>query len=134
MREIKILAFEDDVQSIKGAFDFANMLEFDNKLILKFVPKSQDINFEDLNSYDAIFVDIALAAKTELDGYALLKYIIENNLVDSRKVRVMTGNSRVEEMMENNSIPKGTFKVVQKPVDFQIISKNIKDILQDTAP
>lgn len=129
METIKILVFEDDIQSIKGAFDFAKELEFNGNLSIRFAPKSQDVNMSDLGNYDVIFVDITLAAKTQMDGYAILKKIKEEHLVEPFKVRVMTGNSRVEEMMENNGIPESFFKVVHKPIDFQMITNSIREVI-----
>lgn len=132
MEKTKVLVFEDDIQSIRGVFEFANELEFDGNLSIKFAPKSQDVNIHELDYYDVIFIDITLAAKTHLDGYAILRKIIDEHIVFPWKVRVMTGNSRVEEMMENNGISEGLFKVIHKPVDFQIISNCIREVIGHT--
>lgn len=54
--------------------------------------------------YQAVFVDITLAKNTLWDGFNIVKEIEERQLIDLHKVVVMTGNSKVEEKLNEMGI------------------------------
>lgn len=131
MKKHKILIFEDEINSIRGAFDFANALYFNNELDFKFATKSQEVNFGQLESYSMIFIDITLANKTAMDGYGVLSKIIERGTVPIEHVRILTGNSKVQEGLSIRNLPVNEIKVLYKPVDFNDISNEILKALPE---
>lgn len=124
----KILIFEDDWSTIGGSFDLANLYAFEGKLSFKAVPKSQDVSFASLReNYDAIFVDITLAKKTEMDGYSIVKAIKNDNLFDMNKVIILTGNYKVEDKLQKMGL--GKIKVLSKPFAFDDLAVKLKEVL-----
>ena len=131
MKEIKILIFEDEWPSISGSFELANIFAFEGKL--KFVPcsKSQDVAFSSLrDKYSAIFVDITLAKNTKLDGFNIIKKILDENLFDKSRVVVLTGNNKVEDKLKTMGIDTDGLRIEYKPVGFTTISSVLNTILQ----
>lgn len=131
MKKHKILIFEDEINSIRGAFDFANALYFNDELDFKFASKSQDVNFGQLESYSMIFIDITLANKTAMDGYGVVSKIIERGTFPIEHIRILTGNSKVQDGLSVRNLPVNKIKVLYKPVDFNDISKEILQVLPD---
>lgn len=131
MKKYKILIFEDEINSIRGAFDFANALYFNNELDFKFAAKSQEVNFGQLESYSMIFIDITLANKTAMDGYGVVSRIIERGTFPIENIRILTGNSKVQDGLSVRNLPANEIKVLYKPVDFNDISKEILQVLPD---
>jgi DNA-binding response OmpR family regulator len=133
MKENKILIFEDDWTTIKGSFEMANIYAFENKLNFDVKARSQDIEFCDWRGkYVAVFVDITLAKNSKRDGYNIIDEIRKNNLFDLNRVRVLTGNSRVEEKLKEMKIDTNVLKIIYKPVSFEEIAKSIKLLLPDS--
>lgn len=120
----KILIIEDEWSSIKGSFNMANVIAFKGLLLFDQKSKSQDVNFNELRKeYSAIFVDITLAKNTELDGYNILKKIVNEKCFDSSHIVVLTGNSKVQENLIAKGIDFLNMHFVFKPVDYnEIIS------------
>lgn len=131
MKKHKILIFEDEINSIRGAFDFANALYFNGELDFKFASKSQEVNFGQLESYSMIFIDITLANKTAMDGYGVVSKIIERGTFPIEHIRILTGNSKVQDGLSVRNLPVNEIKVLYKPVDFNDISKEILQVLPD---
>ena len=65
----RILIIENEFQSIKAAILVLELKykEEQDDLSYDVAVKSQDINWGEIKSYDAIFVDLSLAAKTEME-------------------------------------------------------------------
>lgn len=125
-----ILIFEDDWATIKGSFELANTYEFDDKLILKQVSRSQDISYEGWrDEYAAVFVDITLAKRTQKDGYSIVKQIQDQNLFDLNKVIVLTGNGSVKEKLEVIGVDTNSVRVVYKPISFDELAEVIKSVI-----
>lgn len=52
---MKILVIEDELATVKGSFELANLYAFDGNLQITFVVKSQDVNFQHMNEYIYVF-------------------------------------------------------------------------------
>ncbi|MDE6005953.1 MAG: hypothetical protein K2G67_00125 [Muribaculaceae bacterium] len=114
----KILVIEDEMQSLKSAFEIANFRKYGNELVIKNVPRSQDVQLESLKEeYALIFVDITLANNTEKNGYGVLQDIINGNYFPKNKLIVMTGNSQIAEGLKQNGLPKN-LEILMKPFTF----------------
>lgn len=130
MKEIKILVFEDEWNTIKGSFDLANIYAFDGCLKCIAKSRSQDIDFTSWNGeYEAVFVDITLAKNTQWDGFNIVKEIKERQLMDLHKVVVMTGNSKVEEKLNEMGIDTDVIKIMYKPIAFNALADQLRRIL-----
>ncbi len=130
MSEKKILVFEDEWETIRGSFDLANLYAFNNELKFLQVAKSQNVSFSQWSDiYAAVFVDITLAKKTEMDGFNIVKTIKDRNLIDLNKVIVMTGNSKVKEKLKEMGFKDDEIRVLYKPVAFDEIARVLKGIV-----
>lgn len=130
MSEKKILIFEDEWGTIRGSFELANLYAFNNELKFHQVAKSQSVSFSHWNdTFAAVFVDIALAKKTEMDGFNIVKTIKEQQLIDLKKVVVMTGNSKVKEKLKEMGFKDDEVRVLYKPVAFDEVARVLKEIL-----
>lgn len=130
MNEKKILIFEDEWSTIKGSFELANIYAFDSNLTFVNKTKSQDIAYNSWRElYDAVFVDITLAKNTQWDGFNIIKEIHDTNLFPLNKVVVLTGNSKVEEKLNEMGINTNLVKVLYKPINFEFLAKELKRVL-----
>lgn len=130
MNEKKILIFEDEWNTIKGSFELANIYAFESKLSFVNKTKSQDITYDSWRElYDAVFVDITLAKNTKWDGFNIIKVIHDTNLFPLNKVVVLTGNSKVEEKLNEMGINKDLVKILYKPINFEILAKELHRVL-----
>lgn len=130
MEKIKILIFEDEWNTIKGSFDLANIYAFNGCLKCIAKSRSQDIDFTSWNGeYQAVFVDITLAKNTLWDGFNIVKEIEERHLIDLHKVVVMTGNSKVEEKLNEMGIDTNVVKIMYKPIAFNALADQLRRIL-----
>ena len=111
----KVLIIEDEYSEVKIAFEYVKDIYFDNELEYTVAVKSQDIPFGKIEDYDYVFVDIRLANRSALDGYAILCKI-EKDHPNVKRVIILTGNSRIEEMMKERGV-KNKYMILTKPVD-----------------
>lgn len=130
MNEKKILIFEDEWNTIKGSFELANIYAFESKLNFINKTKSQDIAYNSWRElYDAVFVDITLAKNTKWDGFNIIKVIYDTDLFPLNKVVVLTGNSKVEEKLNEMGINTDLVKILYKPINFEILAQELKRVL-----
>lgn len=130
MNEKQILIFEDEWPTIKGSFELANIYAFNNELKFVIKTKSQNVSFSDWrDTYAAVFVDITLAKNTKLDGFNIVKKILDENLIDKNKLVVLTGNNRIEEKLKSIGVNTVGINIVYKPVDFDFIADLLSKIL-----
>lgn len=129
--EKRILIIEDQKDSIESAFDFANEIGFNGELKFDYKPRSQDINYERLSDFDLLFVDITLANKSQMNGFGIIKHIIDNTDYPLDRIVILTGNSLIKEGLKQNDIPEN-IEIVYKPVTFkQLIPVFQKFLIQD---
>lgn len=130
MNEKKILIFEDEWNTIKGSFELANIYAFESKLSFVNKTKSQDIAYNSWRElYDAVFVDITLAKNTKWDGFNIIKVINDTDSFPLNKVVVLTGNSKVEEKLNEMGINTDLVKILYKPINFEILAQELKRVL-----
>lgn len=92
--------------------------------------RSQNEVFESWREkYSIVFVDITLAKNTQKDGFNIVKEIFDKDLFDLDKVVVMTGNSKVNEKLQEMGIDVERIKILYKPVAFNALVDELKKIL-----
>lgn len=125
----KILIIENEFQSIKAPIlVLAGKYRKENdELVYEVCVKSQDVKWNELNTYNAIFVDLSLAAKTELDGYAILDKIKNEYPTQTKRTAIITGNGLVEDAMKEKGIGEDEFKVFTKPLKYMLLKKFIDE-------
>ena len=130
MDEQIILIFEDEWPTIRGSFELANIYAFDGMLKFEHYTKSQEVAFISWREkYSAVFVDITLAKNTKLDGFNIVKRILDEDLFDKSRVVVLTGNSKVEERLNTLGVDTDGLRIEYKPVGFTSIVSILKSIL-----
>lgn len=126
---MKIAIFENEYPSVEGAFKAANLIEFNNQLELRVFPSSQDAIFHDLKNYDAIFVDIDLSTKSQLDGFGVILKIAELDKKMTNRIVILTGNSRIDELLQERGIDGDGIQIIIKPTNFTEISSAIRNVI-----
>ncbi len=123
----KILIIENEFQSIKAPIlVLAGKYRKENdEMVYEVCVKSQDVKWDELNTYHAIFVDLSLAAKTEMDGYAILNRIKYEYPTQTKRTAIITGNGLVEDAMKEKGIGEDEFKVFTKPLKYMLLKKFI---------
>lgn len=117
---MKIAIFENEKTMVEGAFETMNLVYYDNVIEYKFFLNSQDgLPFENLKEYDIILVDIQLTAKSELDGFNLIKTLIP--IVGHNKLGIITGFSKNEEILKELKLP--SIPIINKPIDYDSLYK-----------
>lgn len=120
---MRIAIFENEKSMVEGAFEAMNLAFFSNSLVFKFFSNSQDGKpYSDLKVYDIIFIDIQLTAKSEVDGFNLIKILLP--IVGKDKLAIITGFSKNEGILEELGLP--SIPIIIKPVDFIKLNKFIK--------
>lgn len=112
-----ILIIENEFESIKDPIDALREM-FQGQLHYDLVAVSQDIKWNDIESYSAIFVDISLAPRTELDGYGILSRIKEQYPSVLKRVAVITGNHVIEHDIKEHGFVDEEFAIFQKPLRY----------------
>lgn len=125
---MKIAVFENEYESVRGAFEGANLLEFNNSLIIDLYPSSQSAVFNDLTSYHAIFIDIDLSSNSLLDGFSLIQKIVTSNPAMYSRIIILTGNNRIEEILREKNIYSPSIQIIYKPTHYVMISEAIKSV------
>ena len=113
----KILIIENEFASIKDSID-ALMEMFQGLLHYDLVAVSQDIKWSEIEQYSAIFVDVSLSPRTELDGYGILNRIKERYPSILSRLAVVTGNHVIKDDMQEHGFANGEFSVFQKPLKY----------------
>jgi len=123
---MKIAIFENQFHQVKTQFDVANRIYFQDTLKYDQFNSSQDLKpLEAILNYDLVIVDISLSSNSDLDGFDLIKGIME--LKTHPKILILTGNSNIKENLQNRHLPK--IPILMKPVDVIDISNKIKEVM-----
>lgn len=128
---MKIAIFENEYESVKGAFEIANFLNFNNELEFENFQSSQNANFSTIRNYSVIFVDIDLATKSDLDGFSLIQKIRKIDDALTNRIIILTGNNRIKEILIERNIYSDLISIIIKPTDFQEITKYIKKVINE---
>ena len=125
-----ILIIENEFQSIKETIDSLMMI-MDDQLCYNLVPASQDIDWNKIGDYDAIFVDISLTYRSHLDGYGILKKISSEYSDVSGRVAIITGNHVIEQELETRQLNNKGFTIFQKPLKFMALYNFLQKLSND---
>ena len=125
MTTIRILVIEDMVETISGAFELAALSEFNENMKFDFKRTSQDVDYENINEYALVFVDIELANGSKEDGFAVIRRLLNSGLYPLERTLILTGNTVIEEKLKENNI-NPDIEVVKKPVNYEDIEKVLK--------
>ena len=109
---MKILVIEDELATVRGSFELANLYAFDGNLQITFVVKSQDVNFQHMNEYAVVFVDISLANNSQMDGFSIMKKIHDEQPDILNKTIILTGNNKIEEKLQEQDVDFQKIKIV----------------------
>lgn len=114
---MKILIFENEFTYIETQFNYVNEVYFNNSIEFNVLQKSQDLNdYNNLNEYDFIFVDISLATKSILDGFGIIKKM-ENLGILKEKIVILTGNHHIKQGLKEKGL-QTDYRILTKPIDF----------------
>ena len=126
MTTIRILVIEDMVETISGAFELAALSEFNENMKFDFKRTSQDVDYENINDYALVFVDIELANGSKEDGFAVIRRLLNRGLYPLERTLILTGNTVIEEKLKENNI-NPDIEVVKKPVNYEDIGSAADD-------
>ena len=124
---MKIAIFENEFEGVRLSFEAANLIYFDGKLDIQVFPSSQSSNLDLIDDYKVIFIDIDLSTKSILDGYGLIKKIIEKKHSLRNRIVILTGNNKIRESLNNYGILSSDLKVIIKPTNYVEISDVITE-------
>lgn len=123
----KILIIENEYASVKPAFDSANTLRFNDKLNFENISKAQEIDYHHLNDYLVIFIDISLAKRSDLDGFGIIEKIKSTCLDVLSRIVIITGNNKINDLIDKHNLSKDNITVLMKPIGFQEVEKIIRE-------
>lgn len=126
---MKIAVFENEYESVRGAFEASNLLDFNGELDIKVFPSSQQANLNSITNYEVIFVDIDLSAKSELDGFTLIQKIQAIDLNFNDRIIILTGNNKINEALKLRNIEANSIQIIIKPTNYEEITKAINCVL-----
>lgn len=123
---MKVLVVEDEYYLVVKAFEYLNLVYMGGRLTVENVQRSQDIRpLDRIKEFDAVFVDVSLAADTEMDGYALLRRCLDLRSGPSQRFALLTGSDGVHERLDELGLSGKGITVLKKPISFI----EIKDVL-----
>lgn len=127
---MNIAVFENEYQSVSGAFSAASLLNFNSSLNIQVFPSSQSANLLEIIGYDVIFIDIDLSSKSDLDGYSLIQQLQKSDNRINNKIVILTGNNKIIESLNLRKINSISIPIIFKPTDFEEITKVIMRVKQ----
>lgn len=123
---MRVAVFENEYESVRGAFETSNLVDFNNTISIDVFVSSQSADLSRLSDYDVIFVDIDLSAKSQLDGFALIQRIRSNDQNMTSRIVILTGNNKIEEILKDRGIYSPSIQIAIKPTNFVTITSAIK--------
>lgn len=130
---MKIVVFENEYQSVSGAFNASNFLTFENSLNIQNFPSSQSAKLSEIVKYDVIFIDIDLSSKSDLDGYSLIEHLQKLDKKINKKIVILTGNNKIIESLNLRKIDSTDVSIIIKPTDYEEITKVILKVKKASA-
>lgn len=130
---MKIAVFENEYQSVSGAFNAANFLNFENSLDIHVFPSSQSTMLPEIVNFDVIFIDIDLSSKSELDGYSLIQQLQKLEDKINKKIVILTGNNKIIESLNLRKLNSTDISIIIKPTDYEEIAKVITKVKNTIA-
>ncbi len=110
----RIAIFENEFDLLKDAFDLANLVYFSNQLEFSIFETSQDFgDIQNVKNFDKVLIDIDLSAKSDKDGYSIMRDI---NQVDNHpELVILTGHSNIEKKL--NELGLRIPAILKKPLN-----------------
>ncbi len=121
---MKILIVENEWRYIDTPFHYVNDVYYSNQIEFTNAEKSQDIPFSRLSEFDYVFLDISLARRSDLDGFGIIRKIIDEDLTVNKLI-ILTGNHLITERLSEKGLPTN-YPVITKPIDFEDILKILR--------
>lgn len=119
---MKILVIENEYDSISPVFEAVEKLVLKQTIEIVRVDKSQDVPWDVLDSFNAIFVDLSLATKSQQDGYGVVATIKERVPIVLNKTAIITGNDMVRESLTERGLIGCNIEIFDKPLHFKDIA------------
>jgi ActR/RegA family two-component response regulator len=129
---MEVAIFENEYESVRIAFETANLIYFDDKINFVIFPSSQSSDAVNFAEFKVIFIDIDLSSKSQLDGYALIEKIVAIDANLKRRIIILTGNNKINESLISRGL--NNLKILIKPTDYEEISKSILNIINNPQP
>lgn len=123
---MKILIIENEYDSILPVFNAVERLVLKQKIEKVHIDKSQNIPWNNLSSFDAIFIDLSLATKSLLDGYGIIEKIKKQSPEVLNKIAIITGNDMVQENLKERGLSECNIQIFEKPLHYKEIADFIK--------
>lgn len=124
---MKVLIIENEYDSILPVFRAVEKIVLNQPLDMVHIDKSQDIPWSDLNSFNAIFIDLSLATKSLMDGYGIIEKVKEQTPDALNKVAIITGNDMVQERLKERGLSECNVRIFEKPLRYKEIGDFIKE-------
>jgi CheY-like chemotaxis protein len=125
---MKIAIFENELDSVKGAFDTANLTAFNKTLELEYFTSSQNADYSTISNYVAIFVDIDLSQKSNMDGFGVINKIKQIDDALAERIIILTGNNKIRETMKDRSIIDDRIAIIIKPTHYEEVTHHINRV------
>ena len=125
---MKVLIIENEAQTVQFAFNAANTIFFNNEIEYKYIAKSQEINWNQINQYSCIFVDISLAMKSDLDGIGIIAKIQDEHSEIIPKIAIITGHHKISEAIKENGLNIKSSQIILKPLRYREIANFISSV------
>lgn len=123
---MKVLIIENEYDSILPVFHAVERIALKEELDKTHIDKSQSIPWTEIDDFDAIFVDISLATKSQLDGYGIIERVKEQYPGVLPKLAIITGNDMVLERLKERRLDDCNVKIFEKPLRYKEIASFIK--------
>lgn len=125
---IKIAIFENEYVEVETAFKALNLLYYNNELDFSVYRSSQE--FHDLtkiSEFEVVFVDLDLSLSSKMDGYTLIKNILQIKRNASILILSASSKESILTKLEQKGLPALT--IISKPVDYTDIYEKLKIFL-----
>lgn len=124
----KVLIFENEYADLEPTFKAINLLYFDNALNITQFNTSQEFgNIDQINTFDAIIVDLDLSLRSHKDGYGIIHEINQYDPNQLKKLMILTGSTKVDERLKEYDF--SSIKVAMKPIEMDEVAKFLKKII-----
>lgn len=127
---MKVLIIENEYDSILPVFNAVEKLVLKQSIEKVHIDKSQNIPWNDLSTFNAIFVDLSLATRSLQDGYGIIEKFQEQVPEILSKIAIITGNDMVQENLKERGLNNSNIQIFEKPLRYKEIAAFInKEVL-----
>ncbi len=123
---MRVLVIENEYDSILPVFNAVEKIVLKQPIEKVHIDKSQNIPWNELTSFNAIFIDLSLATKSMQDGYGIIEKFKEQAPEVLSKIAIITGNDMVRESLEERGLSECNIQVFEKPLRYKEIASFIK--------